>query len=76
MNYISISDIIKYSHRMHDASNCMVFDHSYHSKIGYWYAENRLYVLKDDRTGAIYFEEAWSPKQAVDNVVKRLEAVG
>ena len=75
MRYISIMNMISTSHRMVDAVNSMVFDHSINPNIGFWYAEARLYVLKDDRTDAIYFEEAWSPKQAVDNVLKRLEAV-
>lgn len=71
MKYVSIMDIIKTSHKMADAVKCMTFDHSINPDFGFWYAEKRLYVVKDERSGGIYFEEARSPYEAVQSVSER-----
>lgn len=71
--YISIMDKIKRSHAMLNALPCMEFDYSINPFLGYWYAEDRLYVLNDCMVDAYYFIEANSPEDAIKKVLERVE---
>lgn len=72
-NYISIMDKIDRCHKMKNALPCMEFDFSINPYLGYWYAEERLYILFDCMVQAYYFEIAGSPAEAIENVLKRVE---
>ena len=72
-NYISISEKIKRIHKMFTALPALEFDYSVNDYYGYWYAEDRLYLICDCMVQAYYFVEANSPKEAVDKVLKRHE---
>jgi hypothetical protein len=71
--YISIMDKIDRSHKMFNALPCMEFDYSINPYLGYWYAEERLYILQDCMVNAYYFIEAGSPKEAIEKVLKKVE---
>lgn len=71
--YISIMDIIKRSHDMFKALPCMKFDYSINNYLGYWYAEERLYIVHDCMIDAYYFEIANSPADAIEKVLNRNE---
>lgn len=71
--YISIMDKIKRAHQMKNALPCMEFDYSINPYLGYWYAEDGLYVLQDCMVDAYYFIEARNPKEAIEKVLKRVE---
>ena len=58
---------------MKNALPCMEFDYSINPYLGYWYAEERLYVLHDCMVDAYYFEVAGSPGEALEKVRKRVE---
>lgn len=72
MRYVSIMDIITRSHRMTEAFPSMVFIHDVNPRIGYWYAEKRLYVCKDEKTGGYYFVKERSPREAVERVLESI----
>lgn len=71
--YISIMDIIKRSHDMFNALPCMKFDYSINHYLGYWYAEEQLYIVHDCMIDAYYFEIANSPADAIEKVLNRNE---
>ena len=71
--YISIMDKIKRCHSMKNALPCMEFDYSIDHYLGFWYAEERLYVLHDCMVDAYYFEIANSPKDAIEKVHQRYD---
>lgn len=73
MRYVSIMDIINRSHRMTEAIQSMAFRHDVIPRYGWWYAEKKLYIVKDEKTGGIYFETARCPKDAVNAVAKRVK---
>ena len=71
--YVSIMDKIKRVHDMKKALPCMEFDYSINPYLGFWYAEERLYLLHDCMVDAYYFVEADSPYKAVEKVLKRVD---
>lgn len=71
--YISIMDKIDRAHKMKNALPCMEFQYDINPYLGYWYAEDRLYVLNDCMVDAYYFIEAGSPAEAVEKVIRRVE---
>ena len=71
--YVSIMDKIKRVHQMKNALPCMEFDYSINPYLGFWYAEDRLYLIYDCMVGAYYFVEADSPYKAVEKVMKRVD---
>ena len=71
--YISIPEKIKRCHAMKNALPCMDFDYSIDTFVGFWYAEDRLYVVHDSTTDAYFFEIAKSPAEAVTRVKKRYD---
>lgn len=70
--YISITDKIKRLYEMLNAFPYMEFDYSINPYLGYWYAEDRLYVLNDCMVDAYYFIEANSPGDAIGKVLRRV----
>ena len=72
--YISVMDKIKRSHAMVNALPCMQFDYSVNKYLGFWYAEERLYVIHDCTVDAYYFEKAENPIDAIYRVLKRIDA--
>lgn len=71
--YISVIDKIKRTHAMKNALPCMEFDYSINPYLGFWYAEERLYLLCDSMVDAYYFVEADSPYKAIEAVLKRVD---
>lgn len=69
--YISIPEKIKRCHAMKNALPCMDFDYSINDYLGFWYAEDRLYVLHDSMIDAYFFEIANSPADAIAKVERR-----
>ena len=47
---------------------------SYDENFAYYYAEDRLYVIKNCVTGAFYLVEARSPEEAIIPFLKRSNA--
>lgn len=72
-SYVSVMDKIKRVHNMKNALPCMEFDYSINPYLGFWYAEERLYLLCDSMVDAYYFVEADSPYKAVEAVLKRVD---
>ena len=72
-NNVSIMDAIKTCHKMEKAFQSMRFDYSINPYLGYWYAEEQLYILKDFMVDAYYFVKANSPYDAVEKVLKRVD---
>lgn len=72
-NYISIMDKIKRVHAIKNALPCMEFNYSVNPYLGYWYAEERLYVIQDCMVECYYFIEAGSPKEAIEKILKRVD---
>ena len=73
MKYIPFMEAVKRFHKMKDALSGIVFDYSINPYLGYWYAEERLYILHDCMVDAYYFETARSPHEAIEKVLKRIE---
>lgn len=71
MKYIPFMESVKRCHRMQDALSGIVFDYSCDPYLGYWYAEENLYILHDSMVDAYYFETARSPHEAVELVRAR-----
>lgn len=71
--YVSITDKIKRIHAMKTALPCIEFDYSINPYLGFYYAEDRLYLLRDCMVDAYYFVEADSPYKAVEKVLKRVD---
>ena len=72
-NYVSISDKIKRTHAMKNALPCMEFKFDINPYLGYWYAEERLYLIVDCMVDCYYFIEANSPYDAIAKILKRHE---
>ena len=72
-NNVSIMDAIETCHKMEKAFQSMRFDYSINPYLGYWYAEEQLYILKDCMVDAYYFVKANSPYDAVEKVLKRVD---
>lgn len=45
---------------------------SYYS---YYYAGNRLYIIRDGMTNQLYFAKAWSPKEAYLELCRVMEEI-
>lgn len=71
--YVSIMDKIKRIHAMKNALPCIKFDYSIDPYLGFWYAEERLYLLCDCMVNAYFFVEADSPHKAIEKVLARLD---
>lgn len=71
--YISIMETINRCHKMKNALPCIDFDYSINPYLGYWYAEERLYVIHDCMVNAYFFEIAGSPGEAIERIKKRWE---
>ena len=71
--YVSVMDKIKRVHALKNALPCMEFNYSVNPHLGYWYAEERLYVIQDCMVEAYYFIEANSPKDAIEKILRRVE---
>ena len=57
--------------RWHDFSEVGIEEH-YHD---YYYAEDRLYLIRDHMVGSIYFIEAGSPGEALQVIKHRWDSV-
>ena len=57
--------------RWHDFSEVGI-DERYHD---YYYAEDRLYLIRDNMVGSIYFVEAGSPGEALQVIKDRWDSV-
>lgn len=68
---IGIMEIIKRCHKIKNALPCIEFDYSLNPFVGYWYAEEQLYVMCDEMLGAYYFITARSPLEAMRIVEQR-----
>lgn len=71
--YISIMEKIKRAHAMKNALPCMEFNYDINPYLGYWYAEERLYIVRDCMVDAVYFQIADSPKDAIEKILKRID---
>lgn len=69
--YIPFMEVIKRCQQMKDALPCIEFNYSINPYLGYWYAEERLYILHDCMMDAYYFETAGNPHEAIEKVNKR-----
>lgn len=69
--YIPLIEVIKRCHGLKNALPCIEFNYSINPYLGYWYAEERLYILHDCMVDAYYFETARNPHDAIENVNKR-----
>lgn len=71
--YISFMDTIKRIHAMKNALSCIEFKYDINPYLGYWYAEDRLYLIIDCMVDCYYFIEANSPYDAIAKILKRHE---
>lgn len=71
--YISFMDTIKRIHAMKNALPCIEFKYDINPYLGYWYAEEQLYLLHDCMVDAYYFVIANSPYDAIEKVLKRID---
>ena len=68
-----VSVKIDVAHNFKNAFEGIMFDHSIDPYLGFFYAENRLYLIRDGLTDAYWFIEASSPREAIAKVLKRMD---
>ena len=71
--YVSVMEKIESVHALKNALPCFEFDFSINPYLGFWYAEEGLYLLCDCMVDAYYFVEARSPHKAIEKVLKRVD---
>ena len=71
--YIPVMERIKRAHDMKNVLPCIKFNYSINPYLGFWYAEDKLYIVHDCMVDAIYFQIANSPLDAIEKIIKRIE---
>lgn len=71
--YVSVMEKIELVHALKNALPCFEFDFSINPYLGFWYAEEGLYLIRDCMVDAYYFVEARSPHKAIEKVLKRVD---